>query len=316
MINSINKLVNRKVLRWMIPTGIFAIIISVIAIDRKGYGSSLQNEKLRPDDTVEYSIYSVDLPEELAFAGEPVPLDYFDVREALDRELVSNTYFHSQSIRHIKLAARFFPVIEPILKEQGIPDDFKYLVIAESGLDNVVSPAGAVGFWQITEGTGRDYGLEINSEIDERYNLEKSTVAACTYLKESYEKYGNWTMTAASYNAGRRGIDRQISRQNQNNYYDLLLNDETSRYIFRILAFKLILENPSEYGFNLSNKDMYEQVPYEVVKVNGPVKNFAEFAAEHGTNYKLLKLMNPWLRENNLTNSQGKTYEIKIVQER
>ncbi|MCA1746890.1 MAG: lytic transglycosylase domain-containing protein, partial [Bacteroidales bacterium] len=175
-----------------------------------------------------------------------------------------------------------------------------------------VSPAGAVGFWQLRSGTGMEYGLEINSEVDERYHLEKSTVAACKYLQESFEKYGEWTMSAASYNAGRRGMDRQISRQNEKSYYDLLLNEETARYVFRVLAYKLILEDPSAYGFHISLKDMYQPIPFRVVTINEPVVDFAEFAKEHGTNYKMLKFFNPWLRDNNLTNARRKTYEIKI----
>lgn len=302
--------------RWALSIGIAGIIISLIAFDKNGFGGALENDPPVPEEKSEYAIFSADLPAELSFAGEMVPLDYFDIRESLDRELISNMYFHSQSIRYIKLANRYFPEIEKILLENNIPVDFKYLAIAESGLENVVSPAGAVGFWQITKGTGFDYGLEINEEIDERYHLEKATKVACDYLQESFDKYGSWTMAAASYNAGRRGIDRQIDRQKQENYYDLLLNDETSRYIFRILAFKLILENPSDYGFKLSTMDLYQAVEYDTVLVNGPVTDFADFASEHNTNYKLLKFMNPWLRENKLTNSKSKSYVIKILRGR
>ncbi len=302
--------------RWMLPLIATVVLILAFVIDKEGFGSVVQPETLVPEEKANYAVFSTEIPDSVFFAGERVPVQYFDVKEALDKELVSNTFFHSQSIRYIKLANRYFPEIEAILQEEGIPEDFKYLVLAESGLENVVSPAGATGFWQIAVGTGEDYGLEINSEVDERYNLEKSTVVACRYLKESYDKYGNWTMAAASYNAGRRGIDRQVERQKQDNYYDLLLNEETSRYVYRILAFKLILENPSEYGFKLSNKDLYQPVPYKLVEVSGPVVNFADFASEQGTNYKLLKYMNPWLRENSLTNARGKTYEIKIPLER
>lgn len=302
----------KKEWKWLVPLLSFVILASIIAIDKNSYGSVAESEKIQPDDRDNYAVFATEIPEELSFAGEDVPLAFFDVRESLDRELVSNMYFHSQSIRYIKLANRYFPEIEKILLENELPADFKYLAIAESGLENVVSPAGAVGFWQITKGTGIDYGLEINEEVDERYHLEKATKVACDYLRESYDKYGNWTMAAASYNAGRRGIDRQVDRQKQENYYDLLLNDETSRYIFRILAFKLILENPSDYGFQLSQMDLYKSIEYDTVLVTGPVADFADFAAEHNTNYKLLKFMNPWLRENKLTNSRSKTYVIRI----
>jgi len=259
-----------------------------------------------------YTVFGVEIPGYVDFAGEPVPLDLFDVRESLDRELLSNTYFHSQTIRLIKLSHRFFPIIEPILEEYGIPDDFKYLAVAESGLEQVVSPAKAVGFWQLLRGTAVEYGLEVNDEVDERYHIEKSTAVACKYLLESYEKYGNWTITAASYNAGRRGIDRQIERQKAENYYDLLLNDETVRYVFRVISFKIIFNNPEQYGITLSMDEYYRPVPFKTVEVKGPVADFADFAVAHQTNYKILKYLNPWLRDNKLTNASGKTYQIKI----
>jgi hypothetical protein len=284
-------------------------------IAEAGTNSPLDGKGIRPPGQEQYSVFGVEIPSDAAFAGEPMPLDLFDVREALDRELLSNTYFHSQTIRLIKLSNRYFPMIEPILKEYGLPDDFKYLAVAESGLEQVVSPAKAVGFWQLLRGTAAEYGLEVNDEVDERYDIEKSTGVACQYMLESYEKYGNWTMTAASYNAGRRGVDRQIERQKTENYYDLLLNDETERYLFRLMAFKLIFEDPDSYGITLSENELYSPIPYEVVEVSGPVEDFADFAAEHHTNYKILKYLNPWLRDNRLTNSAGKTYAIKIPEE-
>mgnify|MGYP006284015731 FL=1 len=299
--------------RWFIAGGILAVsLLGVILAGTSSSGGTTEEAELEPERKEYYVIYSLDIPDQLSFCGEPVPLDLFDVRESLDKELLSNTYFHSQTIRLIKLCNRHFPVIEPILQEQGVPEDFKYLAVIESGLDNVVSPANAVGVWQLTRGTARDYGLEVNAEVDERYHLEKATKAACSYLLESYEKYGNWTMSAASYNAGRRGMDRQIERQKQDVYYDLLLNDETARYMFRILAFKMIYENPSAYGFQIPDKDLYQPVPYRTVEVDGPVLDFADFAAEHGTNYKMLKFLNPWLRDNTLVNSERRTYVIKI----
>jgi len=257
-----------------------------------------------------FTVSGVPIPDQITFAGEPVPLDLFDVRESLDRELLSNTYFHSQTIRLIKLANRYFPQIEPVLKKNLVPDDFKYLAMAESGLTQAVSPAKAVGFWQLMKGTAQDYGLEVNAEVDERYHVSKSTEVACSYLIESFQKYGNWTMTAASYNAGRRGMDRQIERQKKENYYDLLLNEETARYLYRVVAFKMIFENPIAYGFDIADKDLYPQIPVRTIEVDSAVVDFADFAADLGTNYKILKYLNPWLRDNKLTNSRGKTYEV------
>jgi hypothetical protein len=253
------------------------------------------------------------IPDKLAFAGENVPLDNFDVIESLDKEIMVNTYFHSQTIRFIKLAPRFFKIIEPLLKRDSIPDDFKYLALAESGFDTkALSPAGAAGIWQFMKPAARENGLEVNNEIDERYHIEKATEAACKYLHTSYEKYGNWTTVAASYNAGRNGIDRQVERQKETHYYDLLLSEETSRYVYRILALKVILESPETYGFFVDNNDIYPEIPVKIVKVDSSITNFADFAKDNNINYKILKLFNPWLRENYLTNSSGKTYHIKI----
>lgn len=253
------------------------------------------------------------IPEHLIFAGERVPLENFDVMESLDRELLVNTYFHSQTLRFFKMAPRYFKIIEPILKRDSIPNDFKYLALAESGFDpKAISPAGAAGIWQLLKGTARDYGLEVNNEIDERYHIEKATEAACKYLHESYDRYGNWTTVAASYNAGRKGIDQQVERQKENHYYNLLLSEETSRYVFRILALKTILESPEKYGFFVSRKEVYPDIAVKCVRVDTTVTNFADFAKGYDINYKLLKLLNPWLRENYLTNESGKIYYINI----
>jgi peptidoglycan lytic transglycosylase D len=287
-------------------SGIIALVLASTGYTGTGADS------IKPVDKEAYSVYGVEIPESLTFAGEPVPLDLFDIEEALDRELLSNTYFHSQTIRLIKMANRYFPEIEAVLKMNLVPDDFKYLAVAESGLTQAVSPAKAVGFWQLLKGTAQEYGLEVGAEIDERYHVAKSTEVACKYLIDSYKKYGNWTMTAASYNAGRRGMDRQIERQNKKNYYDLLLNEETARYLYRVLAFKLIFENPSAYGFTLSERDLYPEIPVYTVEVDTAIGDFADFADEHGTNYKILKYLNPWLRDNKMSNPAGKNYEILI----
>jgi hypothetical protein len=256
---------------------------------------------------------SVEVPDTLSFAGEKVPLEYFDVYESLDRELIVNSYFHSQTLRYIKMARRFFPMIEPILKENQVPDDFKYLALAESGFDpKAVSGSGAVGFWQFLKGTATDYRLEINNEVDERYHIEKSTKAACDYLRQSYELYGSWTLVAASYNAGRSFVSRQLVRQQETSYYDLLVGEETSRYVFRILALKLVMENPQKYGFLVTKDELYQTWETKTIQVSGGIPNFSNFAREHGTNYKILKMLNPWLRDTHLTNTTGKTYEIKL----
>lgn len=256
---------------------------------------------------------SVKLPEKLSFMGEPVPLQYNDVRESLDRELMVNAYFHSQTLRYLKLAPRFMEIIVPILKADTVPVDFAYLALAESGFDpRATSPAGAVGFWQFVKGTATDYGLEVTTEVDERYHIEKSTRAACRYLKESYRKFGSWTLVAASYNAGRAFVDKQLMAQKVNNYYDLLIGEETTRYVFRILALKLIMENPKEYGFDVPENEKYPLWDWKKVTVSGPVESWAEFATAHGTNYKILKMLNPWLRDNKMLNKAGKSYEIKV----
>jgi membrane-bound lytic murein transglycosylase D len=252
------------------------------------------------------------VPAEISFSGENVPLQYFDVYESLERELIINMYFHSQTLVSLKKSSRYFPSVEPILKRNNVPDDFKYLLVAESGFSFTVSPAGAAGFWQILDGTGKEYGLEISEEIDERYHLEKATEVACKYLLESYKVYNNWTMVAASYNAGRKGIERQIERQGETSYYDLLLNDETARYVFRILAIKIIFEHPEDYGFNIPLSERYLPIPHKLITVTSPIDDMGNFAREQGTNYKMLKFMNPWLRDTKLSNATQKEYLIKI----
>ena len=261
----------------------------------------------------DYNVYALPIPESMDFAGEPVPLDEPDIRERLDRELLVNTYWQSNGLLLFKKANKYFPIIEPLLKKHGLPDDFKHLAVAESALENNRSPAGAAGFWHFLSSTGKEYGLEINDYVDERYNLEKATEVAAEYLKKSKERFGSWTLAAAAYNAGNAGVNNQITRQKaSNNYYDLLLNDETSRYVFRILALKEIMSNPKKYGFNFRPQDLYKTIPTYKVKVDTPVTDFADFAKQHGINYKILKIHNPWLRDTYLKNSSGKEYFIEI----
>lgn len=260
-----------------------------------------------------YSIFSLPKPAaDIHFADERVPLEDPNIWERFDKELLKNTYWQSNTLLLHKRAHKYFPIIEPILKEYQVPDDLKYLALIESGLENVVSPAGATGFWQIMKATAKDYGLEVNNEVDERYHLEKSTRLACQFFLDAKEKFGSWTLSAAAYNMGRAGLQKQINRQKAHNYYDLLLNKETSRYVFRILAVKEIIENPKQYGFQLRKKDLYHHVPTYKVAVDTAVAHWADFAHQHAINYKLLKLHNPWLRQKNLKNSNRKTYEIEI----
>ena len=258
---------------------------------------------------------SFKLPDELYFAGERMPLENIDTRESLDRELLLTSYRHSSTILIIKRANRYMSVIERILKENGIPDDFKYLVATESEFSNVVSPAGAAGFWQIMATTGREQGMEINNIVDERYDLEKSTLFACNYFKKSYEKYSDWTLTAASYNSGRARIDEQMRVQKQNSYYDLLFVEETARFVFRAAAYKLIMSDPAAYGFNIPEEDLYPELKYYEVKVDTAIKDLTVFAESYGTNYKMLKFLNPWLRTTSFTPRPGKNYMIKIPEE-
>lgn len=259
-----------------------------------------------------YRISAIDIPEDLNFAGETVPQHDPEIMERIDREFLVNTYWQSNAVLLIKRANMFFPVIEPILAKNGIPDDFKYLAVAESGLQNVVSHAGATGFWQIMKATGRQYGLEVNDNVDERYHLEKSTQVACDYLNKYKEKYGTWTLAAASYNAGTGAIDRYMGIQQVKDYYDLLLGQETGRYVFRIMAIKEILSHPEKYGFDVQEEDMYKAVPTFKVDVDEPVFSFADFAQKYEINYKILKRHNPWLREPHLNNGSKKKYTIEI----
>jgi membrane-bound lytic murein transglycosylase D len=279
-----------------------------------GFSGSDKEPIISSSDTI-YSIQSFKLPDEVIFAGERMPLENFDTKESLEREILISAYRHSSTILIIKRANRYFPMIEKILKENNIPDDFKYLVAAESEYSNMVSPVGATGFWQIMPETGKEQGMEINTVVDERYHIEKSTEFACDFFMKSYEKYGNWTLAAASYNGGRRRMDEQIELQKQGNYYDLLLSEETARYIFRAVAYKLIISDPASYGFDLDKEDLYPELKYSEVKVDTAVSDFSDFAHHFSTNYKMLKFLNPWLRKPYLTPKANKVYLIKIPAE-
>ncbi len=259
-----------------------------------------------------YKVYALQLPDSLYFAGEPTPLKAPDIRERLDKELLVNTYWQSNMMLLLKRANKYFPIIEPILEAEGIPNDFKYLAVIESALENVRSPKGAKGFWQLMPGTAKEYGLEVNSNVDERYHIEKSTRVACNYLSKAYKRLGSWTLAAASYNQGMYGTDRQLDRQKVDSYYDLLLNSETSRYVFRILAVKEIMENPQRYGYVFDSKDLYQYIPVRKIGLDTAIGNLALFAKDLNINYKILKIHNPWLIENHLNNRSRKYYEIEL----
>ncbi len=306
-----------KLKRWLL---IPALILSGAALIYLFSNSTEKNDKITEDEYRRafhrhYKIFAAQMPANLNFAGEKVPLNRFDVREGLDRELLVNSYWHSNTQLMFKRAFRYFPVIDSVLKANNIPDDFRYLAMIESGLQNVVSPAGASGFWQIMKSTGIDYGLEINHQVDERYHLIKATEAACRYLQEAKERFGSWTLAAASYNMGRGATARELNEQQVDNYYDMYLNPETARYVFRILAVKTIYEKPTHYGFYFRKKDFYPPLITKTVETSQSNINLVEFATTHGMPYKILKLLNPWLRSDRLSNPRGNTYQITVPAE-
>ncbi len=296
-------------------SGLSAGILVLIII---GIYSSQNDEKIRNKNFTNSDIISLDkitspkIPDKLDFAGEKVPLENFEVKERIDREMLVNAYWYSATILAMKRANRWFPVIEPILKRNNIPDDFKYVSVIESNLNNSISSAGAVGFWQLTEDVAKKYGLEVSDEVDERYNVERSTEAACKYFLDAYNEFKSWTLAAAAFNMGRNGLEKQMERQKVKNYYNLLLSDETSRYVARIIVTKVIFNNPAEYGYSLNQNDLYPPLKTHNVEINSSVENWTDFAFSHGVNYKILKYFNPWLRDISLTNKKNKTYEIKI----
>ena len=292
-------------MNWSKRIGIITIVVFVSGAFV--YSVSTENKnKVTKEGTSQFFPTSID------FAGEATPLQLADVRERLDRELLINANLDATTLLIIKRANRVFPIIEPILLKYGVPDDFKYLAVIESGLVNAVSPAGARGIWQFMPETAKEKGMEVNEVVDERYHLEKSTEAACKYLLEAKAKFGSWTLAAASYNGGMAGVNKQIAMQQVETYYDLLLNDETSRYVFRILALKEIMKNPVKFGFNVEINEMYVNLPSKVITVDSSIPDLASFAKSQGINYKILKIHNPWLRDKKLINQGKKRYEIQI----
>ena len=294
-------------LLWVGFAALVLVLISGFVLTFEGF-TALKSYGEEPS----YKVYALELPDSLSFAGEIVPLHSPDLKERLDRELLVNTYWQSNMMLLLKRANKYFPTIEKILKEEGVPTDLKYLSVIESGLENVISPAGAKGFWQIMRTTGREYGLEVNSNVDERYHIVSSTRMAAQYLKKAKDKFGSWTLAAASYNRGMSGIQRNLNAQEVESYFDLLLGKETSRYVFRILAVKEIIENPSKYGYVFDNTDLYYSVPVRYHGLDTAISNLTSFAQKMGINYKVLKIHNPWLLQNHLNNKSRKYYEIAI----
>lgn len=267
---------------------------------------------VKKNSKLQYKWFVPDLPQSITFAGEPVPLNKWDARERLEQEVLSNCYRHSATMQILLLSTRYFPIIEQRLRANGVPDDFKYLCVAESALTHARSPAGARGFWQFMDGTAPRYGLEVNNDVDERYHVEKATDAACAYLKEAYAKFGSWTAAAASYNCGMAGYSKHAEFQQQGNYYDILLPEETMRYVFRIVAFKYIMMNPEELGFNIQPHEAYKPFATKKITVSQTVPDLAAFAISNGTTYRMLKTLNPWLRERSLKVTPGKSYTVEL----
>ncbi len=301
--------------KWASAIGLLSLAAATIFLFVQASTSDAsvpETEHKGDTPTKDYRVYALPINETLYFAGEQVPINDPFIRERFDRELLANTYFQSQGLLYAKRANRYFPVIEPILQEHGIPDDFKYLALIESGLMNVVSPAGAAGVWQFMKTTGPQYGLEVSPYVDERYHLEKATHAACKYLNEAYQNFGSWALAAAAYNAGSGRIKKSLRDQNVTNYFDLYLNAETSRYVFRIIAVREILENPRQYGFHFKDEDLYTPLPTYTVAVTQSISSLVDFAQENSITYKLLKHYNPWLRNTSLPVTAGKVYTITL----
>ncbi len=287
--------------------GIFLLFTNSITDERaKEQMATAQKESLKSH----FPYVLPYIPKKVYFAEERVPLEQYDVKESLDNEMLSNAFWHSQMFRFIKRSNRYFPIIEPILKKNNIPDDFKYLAVAESGLDDVVSPSRAEGKWQFLKRTAKDYGLTVDKYVDERYHLEKATQAACDYLNKAYKQFGNWTLAAASYNMGIEGLSRSLESQKVQSYYDLFLNRETAKYVFRIIAIKLVMEHPEQYGFYLTKGELYPLIPTTFVTIDTTINDLKTFAIRQNCNYKILKQLNPWLRNTSLPVKANKSYQI------
>ncbi|PIE87094.1 MAG: murein transglycosylase [Bacteroidetes bacterium] len=272
---------------------------------------AVQTEQVASDSIERQGVTYPDLPKEMTLFGEKIKLDNFDVRERLDKEVIVNTYYHSSTIQILKKANRYFPMIEKILAEEGIPEDMKYLCVIESALNQATSPSGAKGFWQFMPAAGKENGLKINKEVDERFHVEKSTRAACSYLKTARRNFSNWILASASYNCGIGGLKRVMKEQGAKDFFELYMNRETTRYVFRIMALKILMENPAAYGFDPSQMELYEPIKTRKITVSESIKDLADWAKEQGSNLRMLKVLNPWLISNKLTVSES-TYIIEL----
>lgn len=297
---------NRSTIALLLSVVAIVMLICVCATDKDSSDSKKHVRQQLPP------IFSPAIPDTMSFAGESVPLDIYYVREGLDRELIVNTFGHTNTLLYFKRAHRFFPIIEPILKKNGIPADFKYLCVIESGLTNATSPAKAQGFWQFMKTTGQRFGLEINDEIDMRNHLEASTEAACKYLKLLKNTLGSWTAAAAAYNCGEGGLSKNMDKQSIDSYYDTRLNSETTRYVYRILAVKQIMQHPQDYGFFVRPCDLYPTIPTRTITMSGQNIDIYQFAKNNGTTYKMFRELNPWITTEKLINKSNKSYSVKI----
>ena len=294
-------------------TGLVLGALLITGISLRKIDSATTAIEVAPDGRPQYKWYAPVLPAKMDFCGENVPLERWDVKEKLDRELLVNSYLHGSQLYVLKLAGRYFPALEERLKANEVPDDFKYVCIAESSLQqNALSPVGAASFWQFMKETGPAYGLEINEEVDERFNVVKATDAACKYFKIAYAKFGTWTGAAASYNCGQAGFQNQVDFQEAKNYYDLIFPDETNRYLYRILALKHILSHPKSFGLFLDQGEEYQPLKSKTIEVDKTIDNLNDFAKSQNTTYKMLKIYNPWLRAHKLTVKNGKKYTIAL----
>lgn len=275
--------------------------------------SSQVGEQHSAKSEVPYCVTPPTVPNQVSFDGETIDLRRYDRRERMDREMMAFTYMHSTTMLLIKRANRYFPVIEPILKANGIPDDFKYLMVIESSLNNIArSPAGAAGLWQFMPATAKEFGLEVNENVDERYNTKKATIAACKYFKQAYAKYGDWMAVSAAYNAGQGRISSQLDKQLASHAMDLWLVEETSRYMFRLLAVKEVFSNPQRFGFLLKQEHLYPIIGYKEVTIKTPIDSLDAYAQQQGITYAQLRDANPWLRDHSLPNKSGKSYVLQI----
>ncbi len=291
---------------------LLALVIVVCFLAFRSYAPNEALVSVQPDGALQYQWYVPKMPNQMDFAGEPLPLQQFEVKERMQREFISNYYLHGSMLNILRLCTRYFPIIESRLQLNGIPDDFKYLCVAESALQQPTSPAGAVGFWQFMKATAQQYGLEVNDQIDERYHLIKATDAACAFFKAAYAKFGSWTAAAAAYNCGALGYQNQVTIQGTQDYYNLLLPEETNRYVFRIAAFKYLIKYHHQYGFMLNEQDYLKPLALQSLKIETSIDDWAAFAKERGLTYKMLKLYNPWLRAKNLVVEEGKSYTIDL----